>query len=66
MVWWLVLAEIYLVVDYLGLIHVLSNLDLKLLMISCMVNIIRLLAVGTTTVVDAEVERTKKILKESA
>jgi hypothetical protein len=28
-------AEIYLVVDYLGLIHVLSNLDLKLLMVSC-------------------------------
>ncbi len=34
MVWWSVLAE-YLVVDYLGLIHVLSNLDLKLLMVSC-------------------------------
>ncbi len=30
MVWWFVFAEIYLVVDYLGLIHVLSNLDLKL------------------------------------
>ncbi len=34
MVWWSVLAEIYLVVDYLGLIHVYSNLDLKLLMVS--------------------------------
>ncbi len=31
MVWWLVFAEIYLVVDYLGLIHVLRNLGLKLL-----------------------------------
>jgi hypothetical protein len=29
------LAEIYLVVDYLGLIHVLSNLEMKLLMVSC-------------------------------
>ena len=29
MVWWSVFAKIYLVVDYLGLIHVLSNLDLK-------------------------------------
>ncbi len=35
MVWWLVFAEIYLVVDYLGLIHVLRNLDLTLLMVSC-------------------------------
>jgi hypothetical protein len=31
----LVLAEISLVVDYLSLIHVLSNLDLKLLKVSC-------------------------------
>ncbi len=29
-----VLAEIYLLVDYLGLIHVLGNLDLKLLIVS--------------------------------
>ncbi len=44
----------YLVVDYLGLIHVLSNLDLKSLKVSC------------ARWSDVEVERTKKILKASA
>jgi hypothetical protein len=34
MVWWLILAEIWLIVVYLGLVHVLSNLDLKLLKVS--------------------------------
>ncbi len=49
-------------VDYLGLIQVLSNLDLKLLKVSCVHSS---LGAGTTTVADVEVEHTKKLLKAS-
>jgi hypothetical protein len=35
MVWWSMLDEIWLIIVYLSLIHVLSNLDLKLLNVSC-------------------------------
>ncbi len=45
----------YLVVDYLGLIHVLSNLDLKLLR-----------GVTRARWSDVEVKGTKKIVKGSA